>query len=420
MKQKVTFLHTSDFHLGASFKGLKALSESWAKRLLSAVMESYSRVIETAIERQVDFVIVAGDVFDTEQTSYADYLGFLKGLERLDEKGIPVYLCMGNHDPLTSWQKGFSHLPNNTSIFSSEKPSFSVFEKDGLPVAVLGGRSYGTKSWPIGEDISAGLDRTEAFKATGVETPFSIGVAHSGLDIDKGHSPLDPAKLLDSGMDYWALGHLHSPFALPDHDPTIVFPGCIQGHDINETGPKGAYLVTLEEGKTNKLEFVSTASVVWQKIKIDISSCSSIANIGERIAQEMVVETSRVNCEEICARVTLVGKSKLKKTLIMPGVLEDLRRSINDSYPLFFCDAIRDKTTLPLEKSALTKEGLFPSVFMQSIEALKNDREKALGFVQEEFLNKKISLTLLQDSEIEHLLDEAEDMVLDLLERSDS
>lgn len=420
MKKQVTFLHTADLHLGVSFKGLRALSESWAKRLLSAVTESYNRVIDAAIDQEVDFVVIAGDIFDGTQTSYADYLGFVKGLERLNDKNIPVYLCTGNHDPLASWQKDYSQLPANTHLFAADQPSFKVFTRDGQSLAILGGRSYYTKSWPADEDISHGITREAARDATQVDAPFAIGVIHSGLNIDLQYSPVEPAKLLSTGMDYWALGHIHERLTLPADDPTIVFPGCVQGRDINETGEKGFYKVTLTEGQDNQVTFIPTASVVWQKIELDVRTCTSIVDIGERIARELVAATNKSNCEEICARITLTGRTNLSKTLKSPGVLEDLRKSINDTYPLFFCDAIVDKTTLPLDKNALVKEGLFPAVFMQGADSFKRDRDKSIAAVQDEFLSKNIPLTLINDKDIDRLASEAEDMVLDLLGQGES
>ena len=59
MSKRVTFIHASDLHLGAPFRGLRALSSKWANRLLSAIPESYDRMVDAAIARDVDFVVVS-------------------------------------------------------------------------------------------------------------------------------------------------------------------------------------------------------------------------------------------------------------------------------------------------------------------------------------------------------------------------
>lgn len=102
MARKITFVHTSDLHLGAPFRGMRAISERWANRLSEAIPNAYAKVVETALERNVDFVVIAGDVFDNSHASFSDYRCFFEGLEKLTEAGIPVYLCTGNHDPYSS------------------------------------------------------------------------------------------------------------------------------------------------------------------------------------------------------------------------------------------------------------------------------------------------------------------------------
>ena len=82
--------------------------------------------------------------------SYADYLTFFDGLSRLDAEGIPVYMCTGNHDPYTTWQRDLFNLPGNVTMFSADKPSFALYRRDGKPVCVLGGRGYYNQTWPWG------------------------------------------------------------------------------------------------------------------------------------------------------------------------------------------------------------------------------------------------------------------------------
>ena len=79
MSKRVTFIHAADLHLGAPFRGLRALSSKWANRLLTAIPESYDRMVDAAIARDVDFVVVSGDIFDSARPSYGDYLHFFGG-----------------------------------------------------------------------------------------------------------------------------------------------------------------------------------------------------------------------------------------------------------------------------------------------------------------------------------------------------
>ncbi|MEF9841829.1 MAG: DNA repair exonuclease [Raoultibacter sp.] len=415
MGKKITFIHASDLHLGAPFRGLRALSDRWANRLLSAIPEAYDRVVDAALHNRVDFVVIAGDIFDTSHASYADYLHFFKGITRLGAAGIPVYLCTGNHDPYTSWQHDFFALPENATMFSADKPSFATYERDGEVLALLGGRGYYNQTWPQSEDISEGISRAAAREATGVDAPFAVAVLHTGLHLDYTKAPCNPSDLLARGMDYWALGHIHVRYVDNPANPHLAFSGCIQGRDIKETGERGVFLVTLEQGAPNTVQFIPTASVVWQRMDVEVSECASIAEVGEKILRDLFRKNGEARCEEMCTRITLVGTTPLHRLLQRPGVLEDMRKSCNESYSVFFCDALLDATVMPIDKEGLVREGLFPSVFLQASAAQQKNVEEAKAFLQEEFVRKNLHLPGATERNIAALSEEAENLVLDLL-----
>lgn len=419
MSKQITFIHAADLHFGAAFRGLRALSESWAKRMLASIPESYDRVIDAALTNEVDFVVISGDIFDSARASYADYLHFFKGLQKLDEQGIPVYLVTGNHDPFTSWQQDFFNFPPNTTMFPADKPGFAVFEKEGRPSVLVAGRGYYSQAWPKDEDISEGISREEAIRHTGIEAPFAVGVIHTGLNLDPDKAPTDPNELMRRGMDYWALGHIHMKYAIPAENPQVVFSGCIQGRDIMETGERGIFKVTLTEGAPNRLEFIPTAGVVWQRMDVDIAGCGSLGEVADRIVSELFHENSRSHCEEMVVRITLRGMTDLHKVLGKPGVIEDLRKGINDSYPVFFCDSLIDKTVRPHEREVLKKEGLFPAVFLQIADSFSSVSDDQIAYLQDEFLQRNQVLPRRCERNIEELSKEAENLILDLLDRGD-
>lgn len=417
MVKTVTFLHTSDLHLGAPFKGLRALSPSWADRLVKAIPQSYERLIQIALDEQVDFVVFAGDVFDTTQPSYADFALFVDGMKRLEQAQIPVYFCTGNHDPYTLWQHTFSALPSNMHLFDALQADFKVFEKDGTPLAVLGGRSYYNQAWPEGEDISEGISRAACALATGVEAPFAIGVIHTGLNIDPTRSPVNPKKLLTRNMDYWACGHIHQRLLFPEKHPVIVFSGCPQGRDIKEQGEHGVFKVTLTENCNPELTFFPTATVVWEQLKIDVSGCKTIAEIRERITNEQFLANSHTHCQNMVCRVTLKGATNLHKELT-ESVLNDLRDVLNRSYPFFFVDSIVNHTRDVQDIAKLTKEGLFPSVYLQVVEKHASKQNETQSYLEKQFVARGLSLPNNLYN-LKTLYREAEGMVLDLLSQGD-
>ena len=423
MGQKLTFLHAADLHLGAPFRGLRGLSPQWADRLADSIGRAYDRMIEVAVQRQVDFVVIAGDIFDQARASYRDYAHFFEGCRRLDEAGIPLYLCTGNHDPYTAWRRDFGELPTSSYLFSPEKPDFTLFCRDGQPLCVLGGRSYYNRVWSGDEDIAWGLTRRAANEALGpkaVQAPFGVGVLHSGLHLDPVKAPANPLELLHAGFDYWALGHIHQPWRDSETDPKLVFPGCIQGRDIRETGKRGVCVVTLEEGMPNVAEFVPTASVDWEQLRVDISDCRALPDVVQLVLRQLFAVNGRALCEQMVTRITLEGTTPLHEVLKRPGVLEDLRLQLNDSYRDFFCDALIDATSLPLQKDLLREEGLFPAALLAASESLQADRAGQIAYLQEEFLRSNLPMPVEAIDHIDELAQQAENIVLDLLVAEES
>ena len=152
--------------------------------------------------------------------------------------------------------------------------------------------------------------------------PFAIGVIHTGLDLDQSKAYSDPQVLLGVDIDYWACGHLHKRYVLPSEgDPRIVFPGCIQGRDLKESGERGCYLVTMEEhrrARRHSLEFVPTASVVFHTLKVDVSACQTLAESRGLVMAQLFHENAKASCDEMVVRVVLEGETNLHAFLAKP------------------------------------------------------------------------------------------------------
>ncbi len=408
-------MHAADLHLGAPLRGLRSASPEFAERLARAIPQAYARLVDEAISRNVDFVVMAGDIFDQAQPSYANYLQFTRGLQRLEQAGIPVYLVTGNHDPYTSWQRSYAQLPPNVYMFPADKPGFTVYWRDGQPLALLGGRGYYNQVVSDKQNIAEGITRAAAEQACGVQAPFAVGVLHTGLHLDRAKAPADPVELLRSGFDYWALGHIHKRYVDSSDNPRLVFPGCIQGRDMLEAGSRGCFQVTLTEGQPNSVEFVPLASIVWQVASVDVSACVTLAECHDAIMRELFRLNGRAQCEEMAERVTLTGTTPLHGLLRQPGVLEDLRAQINEGYPIFYCDALVDHSEYPIDRDALLDEGLFPAVVLRQAQAFSEDEAAAVSYLQDEFFAHGLVLPSKCSRNVAALQQRADSLLIDLL-----
>src|SRR5271155_4824987 len=125
---RFTFLHAADLHLGSPLTGRALKEAAVAQRLAAARREASSDLVTRAIEAQVAFVIVAGDVYDGEWRDTSIGLFFNREIARLDRAGIPVFLLKGNHDAESVVTKTIS-LPDCVRQFAANRPtSFRIEE----------------------------------------------------------------------------------------------------------------------------------------------------------------------------------------------------------------------------------------------------------------------------------------------------
>ena len=408
-------------------RGFRDLSEAWTARLRDAIPQAFDRVVDAAIANQVDFVVLAGDAFDTSQASYGDYVRFFEELHRLQEAGIPLYMVPGNHDPSTVWQNDVERLPPSAHMMGADAAEFALFERDGEPLCLIGARGYRNQAWPINEPISQGITRAAAVEALSeasphaAEAPFCIGIIHTGLDLDQAKAFSDPQALMSADVDYWACGHLHKRLVRPsDDNPKIVFPGCVQGRDLKESGERGCYLVTMEEAAgaaspRTTLEFVPTASVVFHTVKTDTSACITLADVAHLVQAQLFHENAKASCDEMVVRVVLEGRTSLHEFLAQPSARQDLRKRINNAYPTFYCDALVDRTRPLRDYETVLNEGLFEAHVLRVADQQRAHGEEMVNFVQSEFVKRGIDVPSSLSRRIAEFNDEAETLVLDLL-----
>ena len=110
------FIHTADLHLDSPLRGLSAYADAPAERLRTATRDAFHNLVTQAIDEQVDFMVIAGDVYDGDWKDFNTGLFFVRQMGRLRHAGIPVYLLYGNHDADSEMTRGLE-LPDNVYVF---------------------------------------------------------------------------------------------------------------------------------------------------------------------------------------------------------------------------------------------------------------------------------------------------------------
>ena len=129
------FIHTADIHLDSPLRGLASYLNAPVEMLRTATRDAFTNLINEAIDEQVDFMVIAGDLYDGNWKDYNTGHFFVREMGRLNKAGIPVYLLYGNHDAESEMTKRLT-LPPNVHLFDSRKPV--THRIDALRVALHG------------------------------------------------------------------------------------------------------------------------------------------------------------------------------------------------------------------------------------------------------------------------------------------
>ncbi|MDS3859319.1 metallophosphoesterase [Thermosynechococcaceae cyanobacterium BACA0444] len=249
------FLHLADVHLGFD-------KYNNPERTLDFFFAFQDAVIRYGLEAQVDFVVIAGDLFEQRQILPATLNQAQVVLNQLKAANIPVLAIEGNHDyrpygTKTSWLKYLSDLgllyllePDEHEILQAwdESAGTGGYLDLACGVRVIGSRWYGSAAVTAIKNLAAQIDQLPSGPTT------TVMLFHQGLEgqIARYAGALryqDLLPLKDAGVDYLALGHIHRNYS---YENWIFNPGSVEANSIAESQaqtPRGVYLVELKRGK---------------------------------------------------------------------------------------------------------------------------------------------------------------------------
>lgn len=306
------FIHAADLHIDSPLRGLDGYEGAPVQRLRGATRLALGALVDLALAQRVDFVILAGDIYDGNWTDFRTGLFFREQMLRLTRKNIHVYIVKGNHDAESQITRQLPPV-EGVHVFKSTSPE--TFTLDELGVA-LHGRSFPNRAVPD--------DLVEHYPAARPGM-FNIGVLHTSLTGRAGHDTYAPTSvelLCAKGYDYFALGHVHAREVVREADPRIVYPGNLQGRHARETGPKGCELVTVSGGAITSAEFIALDVVRWHQLELEADGLADVDALRQRFlaaASALVAdEPERLHA----LRVIVGGQSELHRLeAAQPGTI---------------------------------------------------------------------------------------------------
>ena len=252
------FLHAADVHLDSPLHGLARYEGIPLEDVRGATRAAFDNLIDLALREHVDFLVIAGDLYDGDWKHMGTGLYFAHAMGRLDREGIPVFLLAGNHDAASVITRQIP-WPANVRLFNSRQPQTHLLEDLGVAVH---GQSFATPA--VTENLVAKYPDA-------IPHAFNVGVLHTSLSGAPGHAPYAPCDVPDlraKGYDYWALGHVHAQ-QIVSTEPHVVYAGNLQGRNIRETGPKGAVLVEVADRQVTSVMPVELDVLRWSRIEVD-------------------------------------------------------------------------------------------------------------------------------------------------------
>ncbi len=315
----VRFLHTADLQLGKPFEAVPGDSGA---RLRELRFEVIDRIGSVARERGVDFVLVAGDVFDAN-TVHERVVA--QACSRLGRFPCPVFLLPGNHDCLDGPTSVFRtpafvrQQPDQVHVLGDFEPR-SVAEGKAVlfPAPLLRRRSTGDTT----SHFSRELGRDKFSQAVRIGVAHGSVVGFEGQDGEATNS-IAPDRAQQAELDYLALGDWHGTFQVDDRTWYSGTPEPTH-HKDNDQG--NLLFVEVEAtGSLPRVERLPIARTTWLRHSAELASDEDIASIGRWFDALDRPEDTLVRLE-LRGHLSLEGQTRLDGLLQHHGArLLDLR-----------------------------------------------------------------------------------------------
>lgn len=383
------FIHTSDIHLDSPLRGLEYYEGAPVDSIRGATRQAFKNLVELAISEEVDFVLIAGDLYDGDWKDYNTGLFFASEMSKLREVGIRVFIVSGNHDAASQISRQL-RMPDNVKVFPTKKPETITI--DDFDIAIHG-QSFANQA--ITEDLSTAYPDA-------ISGHFNIGLLHTSATGREGHEPYAPCTvegLLSKGYDYWALGHVHKREVLYK-EPWIIFSGCIQGRHIREIGEKGCTLIAVDDGHIIQVEHKEIDVLRWSIRSVDVSEADSGGDVVDLVSTVVTEEAGKSSGRPIALRLIITGNSKAHAELIAnpEQCINDIREIATDiSNGDIWIEKVNIKTAAQIDLEEMRNRDDAIGELLRSIHNLSIDQE-ALSDMMEEFaeLKRKLPVELKQ------------------------
>ncbi len=357
-------LHTADLHLDTPFTG-SGLEREQAMQRRADLLATFRQITELARQRQVDMLLIAGDLFEEDYVGAATLSRVFSALAELDP--LPVLVSPGNHDPLHPASPYVTEeLPPNLFLFREDRLESFEFPELGVAVHGLAFRARHEK-----RELLRGL-RLEGELAVNILLCHgAVYEGEPGLAAD--YNPVRPDDLRGCGADYCALGHYHRAIEVRRDERGLraAYCGSPEPLRYGQTGDKvgGALIIDIDtESRRLADEMVVVRRRSYHDLEVDLSGCREQADADSRIAAALADRSLAGGL------VDLVATGTVPAGLILNPI------DFADAAAHLFAMRLRDRTRPDYDLEALAAEetarGAFCRLLLRRLEKAEEGTEE--------------------------------------------
>ena len=304
------FLQLGDVHFGAPMRGGRLRLDAEAARTRAHERRAaFARAFEVVIERELDGVLVPGDLFDDESID-TDTLRFVvHTMQSIAPR--PVFVAPGNHDPYggaspyrTIGQEDARGVrwPDNVHVFAHA--DFRTVAWPGRDDVHVTGSGVVTNS----PDATRVLRERVAREGDGLHLLLFHGSRDDGhfLQAEKATHPFSREELLAQDFDWVALGHYHQRDVILDDGgrARAAYGGCLIAGGLDECGARGALVVDLDPGSTH-VEALPLDPRQIHAVDLDVTGAEFTEELRARL--DRALESAGVRAQDL-VHVRVLGR----------------------------------------------------------------------------------------------------------------
>ncbi len=349
-------LHFADLHLDRSFASLGVASSEASKRR-EELRGALRRIVDLALELNVDAVTVGGDLYEHDRVTLDTAHFIRQQFERLAPRH--VFIAPGNHDP---------YVPD------------AMYRRIEWPANVHIFSDLNWRAIQLAEVTVYGVGHTGPAIRDNLLRHLRVGAGETALVLLHGsdltavpegkmaHCPFERQDVEACGATFILLGHYHAQHLWPAESPRLGYPGSPEPLDFGEAGPHFVLLVETAEAHAS-VEARQINEVAYRQERIDVAGVMTSDQVREAIA---ALSGGDQPSREIM-RIELVGQAEYELQIdvnaLLSGTAEHFRYLdiVDKTASAFDVDSLRDESTT---------RGAFVRKIERRLEAATTDGER--------------------------------------------